>query len=444
MNIPSLGVRLFLLSFLSIALALVATTFALNARFQDYFEDRIYRELEQHLEQLTTNLELDAGGALQVVPLFDRRFEQPFGGLYWQVQEIDGPEILSRSLWGGAFEVPETTVPGAQYKSISQSPIGTTLLVMGWPILLGQDDTQRTALLSVAIDETEVTTAAAGFRKYLIGWLTLMFVGLLIAAWAQVRIGLAPLKLLRERIGNIRAGSDTRMAGSFPTEVKPLVDEVNELLELHENSLATARTRASDLAHGLKTPLTVMRALAEDLAQDGQKEKADEMEAQIASMHHFVERELARASTSLPTTAPIVSGPVIIRMVNSIKKLPLGDSLDWKLDVPPGLLTPFDEHDLSELVGNILDNARKMARSRIDVLAGNYSETSGWIHIIDDGPGIPSDMIGAVLERGGRLGAQGTSTGLGLTISADIAAQKNGKLELSQSELGGLKVEIQW
>lgn len=444
MKIPSLGFRLFLLSFLSIALALVATTFVLNARFFEYFEDRVYSELEQHLEQLTTNLQLDAQGAIQVVPLLDRRFEQPFGGLYWQVQELDGPEVLSRSLWGGTFDVPHDFTPGVQFKSKSSSPIGTTLLVSGWSILLGEGDAQRRAVLSVGIDDNEVAAAAAGFRKSLIGWLLLMFTGLLLAAWAQVRIGLAPLQLLRGRIENIRAGTDSRLTGQFPSEVKPLVDEVNELLDLHEASLVTARTRAGDLAHGLKTPLTVMRVLAQDIAADGQPEKAAEIEEQISSMHYFVERELARASSGTSLKTFVFSGPVIARMVASIKKLPRGAELEWNTKIPDDLVTPFDEHDLSELVGNILDNARKLANTRVEVSAGNDGETSGWISIADDGPGIPADRLGSVLERGGRLDTNSQSTGLGLAISTDIAAQNDGKLEFLDSIYGGLEVRIHW
>ncbi len=444
MKIPSLGFRLFLLSFLSIALALVATTFVLSAQFFNYFEDRVYNELEQHLEQLTTNLQLDTQGEIRVEPLLDRRFEQPFGGLYWQVQELDGPLLLSRSLWGGSFDVPMDSTPGTQFNSKSSSPIGTTLLVSGWSILLGEGDAQRRAVLSVGIDDNEVASAAAGFRKSLIGWLALMFAGLLLAAWAQVRIGLAPLQLLRGRIENIRAGTDSRLTGQFPNEVKPLVDEVNELLDLHEATLASARTRAGDLAHGLKTPLTVMRVLAQDIAADGQPEKADEIEEQIESMHHFVERELARASTSNASIAPNPSAPVVKRMVASIRKLPKGGDLTWHLDIPDDLTTPFDEHDLSELVGNILDNARKLARSRVDVSGGNSGQTSGWISIADDGPGIPADKLGSVLERGGRLDMTTQSSGLGLAISSDIVSQKGGKLEFLDSNFGGLAVKISW
>ncbi len=444
MKFPSLGLRLFILSFLSIALALFGTSLVLNARFFEYFEDRVYSELEQHLEQLTTNLQIDAQGAIQVVPLLDRRFEQPFGGLYWQVQESDGPVVVSRSLWGGTFDVPQDSTPGKQFHSTSSSPIGTTLLVSGWAILLGEGDAQRRAVLSVGIDDSEVAAAAAGFRKSLIGWLGLMFAGLLLAAWAQVRIGLAPLQLLRGRIENIRAGTDSRLTGQFPSEVKPLVDEVNELLDLHEASLATARTRAGDLAHGLKTPLTVMRVLAQDISAGGQPEKADEIEEQISSMHYFVERELARASTGISSKSPVLSGPVVARMIASIKKLPRGAELEWNTKIPDDLVTPFDEHDLSELVGNILDNARKLANSRVDISAGNDGQTSGWISIADDGPGIPADRLGSVLERGGRLDTTTHSTGLGLTISADITAQKGGKLEFLESKSGGLEVRISW
>jgi len=444
MNLKSLGFRLFLLSVISILAALIATTFALNAQFHQYFQDRIYSELEQHLEQLTTNLSLDDDGEIFVEPLLDRRFAQPFSGLYWQVQDASGQEFLSRSLWGNSFEVPADSPPGRQFRTTAQSPVGSTLLVAGWLIIVGEGENQSTVVLSVGIDNAEVTVAADGFRSYLIGWLTLMFAGLLLAAGAQVRIGLAPLKVLRQRIEKIRSGAETRMEGRFPSEVQPLVDEVNELLELHNSSLEDARTRASDLAHGLKTPLTIMRTLAQDLAADGQDGKAAEIETQITSMHHFIERELARVNINIRAGSPVPAAPVIARMVASMKKLPNGPALKWTLEIADDLTTPLDEHDLSELIGNLLDNARKWAAGRVVIRAQNTSSNAGWIHILDDGPGIPQDMYSDVIKRGGRLDASIAGSGLGLAITADLVTQMNGQLSLSKSEFGGLEVAISW
>ncbi len=444
MKLSSLGFRLFLLSFLSILLALVATTFVLNSRFHIYFVNRIYLELQQHVEQLATNITIDTDGDVRVDPLSNARFNTPFSGHYWQVILNDGNQQSSRSLWGGKFEVPDDRPPGVQFRALAKSPVGTDLFVIGWPISAGEGSSRRNILLSVAIDTTEVVEAELGFRNFLISWLAIMFTGLLLAAWAQVRIGLAPLKLLRKKIATIRVGSDTRLVGHFPTEVKPLVKEVNELLDLHEKSLKVARSRASDLAHGLKTPLTVMRVLAEDLASSGQTEQSDEMETQISTMHQFIERELARVSTNIVQTRKSPAANIINRMMKNIKKLPRGRELEWSLDVPEYLASPFDEHELSELVGNLLDNARKWAKSTVHVSAKNLNSDRGWIKFSDDGPGIKKPNINSVLARGGRLDEATPGTGIGLSIVTDLVSQKNGFLEFSDSPNGGLTISINW
>jgi len=444
MKLSSLGFRLFLLSLLSILLALIATTVVLSERFHAYFEGRVFDELHQHLEQLTTNLSLDKNGVISVARLLDRRFEQPFGGLYWQILEAGEPVAVSRSLWGGAFDIPETNTPGQQFKTSSVSPIGTDLLVLGWPVLLGEDTDRRTLVLAVASDASQVTAAATGFRNFLVGWLAIMFAGLLLAAWAQVQIGLAPIKNLRNRIENIRDGTSSRMSGNYPSEVKPLVDEVNSLLDLHDSTLAAARSRSSDLAHGLKTPLTVMRALAQDISAAGQPDLAQQAEDQISSMHLFIERELARANIDQSTPAAIPAAATIRRMAGGIRKLPGAEKLNWTLNIPDDLVTPFDEHELSELVGNLLDNARKWAKSCIIISASNNGPHSGRIDISDDGPGISKDQRAAVLKRGEYLSETLTGGGLGLTIAKDLVDEKSCDFELGDAKLGGLKASMIW
>lgn len=441
MNTRSLAFRLALLSFFSISIALVAASYALSARFTQYFETRIYAELEQHLEQLTTNISLNSEGNVRVEELLDRRFAQPFSGLYWQVDEAGELPVYSRSLWGRPFDIPENPVPGQQFRTVSKSPTGQAILVLGWPVLIGEEGVQRTIILAVAIDESELEDAASGFRLYLVKLLLGMFVGLMVAAWVQVQIGLAPLKVIKSKVERVITGVDKHLEGQFPSEVKPLVVEVNDLLDMQEKSLATARARASDLAHGLKTPLTVMRSLALELETDGEFDKAAEFEAQINSMHRFIERELARSKTAIKPNSKTPVLPVAERMIASMKKLPLGGGLDWGVSVDPGVVIPLDEHDLSELFGNILDNARKWAKSSVLV----SSDPGGFgVSIEDDGPGIPEHLLETVFARGKSLDTSNAGAGLGLPISNDLLDSIGGGIRLTRSGLGGLKVEISW
>ena len=271
-----------------------------------------------------------------------------------------------------------------------------------------------------------------------------MFVALIIAAWVQVRLGLVPLEQLRRKVEQVRAGSENKLEGPFPREVQPLANEVNELLDLHNESLRFARERASDLAHGLKTPLTVMLTISRDLRDDNQPERADEIETQVASMRHYVERELARVRTKIPSDKRNAAAPVVEKMVSTIRRFPSDTPLEWQVDLPEGLATPFDTHDLSELLGNLLDNARKWAATKVKISGVISPDGSTSITVEDDGQGVPEEDLPTILGRGERLDPSVQGTGLGLAICADMAESYGAELSLSRSVLGGLSATIKW
>lgn len=444
MKATSLSLRLILLACLSISVALATLAFVFNSLFYSYFEERMYSELDQHLKQLTANLSFDNQGNIFVTPLPDPRFNLPFSGLYWQAQEINGQEVFSKSLWTSSIDIPVGETPGQQLRTSVVTNLGVPLLTLSWTILLNDETEIRSVTLSVAIDETEVQEAAAGFRTTILKWLALIFAGLIAAAWVQVRLGLAPLEDIRKKVGKIRAGDEFKLEGTFPNEVQPLADEVNELLERHNTSLASARDRASDLAHGLKTPLTVMLTLALDLRTAGQDEIADEIETQVSSMRYYIERELARVRTQSPAGIQTDAAPVVHKMVSTIRRFPRDEPLDWQVEITEELRTPFDEHDFSELLGNIFDNARKWAKSRVRVIGKTLPDGSAEILIEDDGPGVPNEMLPSILARGERLDPDVQGTGLGLAICADMIESYGAEFILDRSSLGGLAVTIRW
>jgi len=444
MKTSSLGLRLILLACLSISVALIATTFVLNALFHDFFEERIFSELDRDLIQLTANLSIEEDGRISVAPLTNPRFGLPFSGLYWQAVEPDKQTVVSRSLWGGSYDFPANSIAGQRTRQETDSSQGVPLLITGWTILIGEGDQQRAITLSVATNESEVIEATAKFRSAFILWLALMFVGLILASWVQVRLGLVPLETLRKKVEQVRSGDKDKLEGPFPSEVQPLAGEVNELLTLHKTSLTDARERASDLAHGLKTPLTVMQTIARDLRKVNQDEQADEIDIQVASMHHYIERELARVRTQVPSNSKIQVSPVVDKMVSTIRRFPRETPLDWHVDIPDDLNTPFDAHDLSEMLGNILDNARKWAKSQVRIHSEAQPGGRASITIEDDGPGVPADMLPTILGRGERLDPSVQGTGLGLTICADMAESYGAEFTLTKSPLGGLSVTIMW
>lgn len=444
MRIASLRLRLILLSVVSISVALAATTIILNTLFHAFFEERIFAELDRDLIQLTANLSIDENNDISVAPLSNPQYDLPFSGLYWQISEKGEVVASSRSLWGITFDFPESVLPGDRVRNESNSSQGVPLIILGWSILLGEGDNQRVISISVAANESEVIVATAEFRSSFLQWLLVLFLGLIIAAWIQVRLGLSPLETLRKKVEGIRSGQDQRLAGDFPLEVQPLANEVNELLELHDTSLNRAREKASDLAHGLKTPLTVMMAVAQDLRKDKLDEHANEIETQVESMRHFVERELARVRSKTDGSKQTDVAPVIEKIVSAIRRFPREAPLSWEIDIEDGLTSPFDAHDLSEILGNVLDNARKWADSVVQLTAKTLPDGYASIVVEDDGNGVPDEKLDAIINRGERLDPSAQGSGLGLAICADLAESYGVTFEVAKPTLGGLRVTIMW
>ncbi|MBL1435513.1 MAG: sensor histidine kinase [Rhodobacteraceae bacterium] len=444
MKLHSLAARLVLLACLSLSVALGTISFVLSAQFSHYFEDRVYAELGAHLDQLTANLSFDDAGDLVVFPLPDPRFEAPFSGLYWQVHRDTHPQVVSRSLWTGSLDVPFLNNAGALMRSAFVSSMGEPLLALSRAVRIGSEAEPSLVHLSVAVNQTEVQRAAEGFQTTMLRWMAIIFIGLILAAWVQVKLGLAPLENLRKKVERVRGGKDMRLEGDFPAEVMPLADEVNELLDLHEKTVNQARERASDLAHGLKTPLTIINTIARDLRKNGQGDAAAEIDSQIASMTYFIERELARVRVGAPAGAATPALPVAERMLAAIKRFPREAPLEWQLHMAADFTTPFDAHDLSELLGNQLDNARKWAKSVVWLSGEVQPDGTHVLSVEDDGKGVDEQQRTKLGQRGQRLDPSAQGSGLGLAICADLAAHYGADFSLERSALGGLKISISW
>jgi len=444
MKLRSLAARLVLLACVSLAVALGTISFVLSTQFNRYFEDRVFAELGAHLNQLTANLSFDDAGDLVVSPLLDPRFEAPFSGLYWQAHRDAHPQVVSRSLWTGSLAVPPIHDAGALARSAFESTLGEPLLALSRAVRVGSDADPSLVQLTVAVDQTEVQRAAEGFQATMISWMAIIFVGLILAAWVQVKLGLAPLETLRKKVERVRGGKDKRLEGGFPTEVMPLADEVNELLDLHEKTVTQARERASDLAHGLKTPLTIINTIARDLRNSGQGSAAEEIDSQVASMTHFIERELARVRVRMPGGGAAPALPVAERMLAAIKRFPREAPLEWQLRMAADFTTPFDAHDLSELLGNQLDNARKWAKSVVRLSGEVRPDGTHVLSVEDDGKGADNRQRAKLGQRGQRLDPWAQGSGLGLAICADLAAHYSADFTFERSDLGGLKISISW
>lgn len=433
--------RLLALSGVTIAVALALAWLALTVIFERHIRLRLEEELIGDTYALIANLQWENGELVLGAQLPDPRFERPLGGLYWQIDRDGGDDSLrSRSLWDATLPETGQMLP-ASYAA--PGPEGRPLFLHAAGFSLATPDGEQKLKVTIAADYDQIDQAVDEFGDDL--GLALLLIGLTLSAAAalQAAIGLSPLHVLREQISGIRAGRQLRLDADVPREVGPLVDEVNELLSVQESALARARTQASDLAHGLKTPLTILAGLAPALASSGQTDSAKEIAGQVTAMRRRIDWQLARARLGPGRFAATKLDVLVTQLVDLVQRSMPGRQLTWDVGIRPGTMLPADEVDGAEAIGNLLENASKWARSMVRVGA---SQGAGGIALCveDDGPGVPPDKFDLVLRRGARLDEAVDGSGLGLAIVSDIVIAYGGEIELGVSDLGGLSVITRW
>jgi len=439
----SLRLRLFVAATLAVIVSLAAAGLILVELFERHVTRHYDAECQSFLRQLASAVEFKPDGGVTLGrQLDDARFGEPLSGLYWQIEEDKTGLILgSRSLWDAHIPLPKDFLPrGAVDSHVLPGPQGAPVRVQERMITFDLPHGSRALRMAVAIDMNEITGARRAFAADL--WPSLAGVGslLLLATWLYIGIGLKPLDGIRRALGNVRAGASRRLEGDFPSEVTPLVEEVNALLAAQDESLARARARATDLAHGLQTPLAVLQSDAERLRAGGQAEIADGMAQLAAQMRQHVQRELARARTGGAAARPTLLAPVLERLAASLRRTPAGEALSWHLDIPADLRVAADPEDLTELFGSLLDNACKWARGEIRVTAASGAPAR--IEVLDDGPGAPEAALASLTGRGVRLDESVPGSGLGLAIARDIALACKGELQISNRPGGGFAVTV--
>lgn len=439
----SLSTRLLIAASISIIAALVATAIVLKYFFAADFEERLQDELGSHLANLTGETRLGADGEIVVSSSLDPRFNEPLSGFYWQVRKPGEPPVLSASFWFEPLEIPVRDPADDIEFGSRRTSSGDNLMTGNWTVSLLQDGGDQNLQFVVAIDRQRLDETISDFSRNVAISLGVLGLFLVIASWVQVRFGLRPLEAVRRQLGLVRASSEARISRNFPAELMPLVDEVNSLLDQQEMALTQARARASDMAHGLKTPLTIMQALSRDLKQTGQHGISDDIDHQINAIRHFVERELARTRDHRARESWCTAKPVVDRLVSAFARQNSEKPIKWEVDVPPQCSVPYDEFALTELLGNLIDNAAKWTTDWIGIsMAGDRS--AGTIDISDNGPGVDPDRIPDIQKRGGRLDEVAPGQGLGLAIVKDMVDHRGGKLAISRGPQGGLRVTITW
>ncbi|MCB1447104.1 MAG: HAMP domain-containing histidine kinase [Rhizobiaceae bacterium] len=430
---PSLRLRLAVAGTAALLVALVVSFFGLSLLFERHVERRAAAELTLHLDQLIAALGIRERRLTLAREPADPRFARPLSGLYWQI-ESEGETLRSRSLWDTELVVPPLE-PGAPASRSIDGPGGTSLLVIEREIVGGKRLGNRPVLLAVAIIRTDIEAATAEFRRDMLPYLALLASLFVAATVFQITIGLRPLGALRVKIAEIRRGTAQHMGGDFPAEILPLTRELDALVSSREAQIKRARAHAADFAHGLKTPLQALAGDVGRLRQRGEIELADDIQALTALMRRHVDRQLARARMAGQPVGRSNVAATIRRVVGVLERTPKGGVIDWRIDAPENLAARIDPEDLTEILGNILENAVRYAQTGVAIEASGDGAAIR-IVIRDDGPGIPEAMIGHVLQRGGRLDETSGGAGLGLAIAHDIAAGAGGAIALANGDPG--------
>lgn len=432
----SIAARLLLAALVITVIALPLAGLALTYQFRAAVTTAFDERLESLLNVVLASVAYDAANQRLTFEraLGDARFDQVYSGWYWQISDGDAQVITSRSLWDQRLPVRD-----AKQTTVREvvGPRRAALRLMERDITLS--GLERPVHVSVAASRQELDLEVARFQR-LLTFSLLGLGGLLMLTLAlQVRWGLAPLRRMRANLRQVEAGYEHSLDTALPNELSRLAAAMNAVLERDRRLVERSRHAAGNLAHALKTPLSVMRLNLARLPQDSQPGFAAELSRiDVAVRHHLARASAAGDRGGLGSVA---LSTALAPLIEGLGRLAKRRRLTLECDIPEGVKVAMDEQDLQELVGNLLDNALRWARWRVDLKATENAHHV-LLTITDDGPGMTDAECQAAMARGARLDDQRSGTGLGLAIVADLVRLYDGSLALGRSHTGGLAVTV--
>jgi signal transduction histidine kinase len=427
---------------------LAAGGWVLSEAFGSAVRDNFDTSLQLDLDGLIAAAEPDVYGSINLREQFlNRRFERAYSGVYWQIEPGGGmPVMISHSLLDRTLHPRDLKNAQEFLWGYADGPLDQHLRVLvrhlKFPVTATANPKDFKAYtFTVAGDLASVDASIAEFDGILFWSFTALFFGLVGAVFLQVQVGLQPLRRLEQSLARIRDGSAQRLEGHFPAEIAPLAAELNSLIEHSAEVVGRARTHVSNLAHFLKTPLTVLQSEAD--AAPGPL--ADSVMKQVGVMRRQVDHYLTRARSAgalnvLGNRTPVA--PVLNDLARVLRRIHAERGIAIAIECPADLYFRGERQDLEEMAGNLMDNACKWARGEVRVGARKTEGAFFILVVEDDGPGMASADLGRELARGERLDESVPGYGLGLSIVRDIAKLYGGGLELGMSELKGVRAVL--
>ncbi|MCX8504777.1 MAG: sensor histidine kinase [Beijerinckiaceae bacterium] len=443
----SIGSRLFISAILCSLIILFGAGLVLSAIYRRASERAFDERLQVYVQSVAANLaSKNVSNVFDPYGLGDPRFTLPLSGWYWQIRTegLAKPEVTSSiSLFGGRLPKLETlNVPahdGTAREGYIIGPDERRLRLVERAIEF--PDGSR-FLVQIAGNADEIELTIQSFAKALWTSFGLLALALSVTTIFQVRFGLLPLSRLSNEIGAIRRGSSDHVSGRFPDDISPVADEINLLLDVNRDILARARTQVGNLAHALKTPLSVLI----NEVSDEDTPLANKVREQTGIMRDQVNWHLDRARAAARAGVIGVAtdiAPAVAGLERTFLKIYTDKNLTIESDLAPDLKFRGEKQDLEEMLGNLVDNACKWARRQVIIKASAFTGSNAHPFIVfdvsDDGPGLPPEKRTEVIKRGERLDETVPGTGLGLSIVADLAKLYGGELTLDSAENGGLR-----
>lgn len=449
----SLARRLFVLSAIWGAVSLAVAGFILITVYRGSVERAFDERLSVYLKTLVGALAAQGdGGDTFRVPdnLGEARFELPLSGWYWVVRRSgdDKTLIASPSLTGEVLRLPDDSAVRAGSDRVVRTyldgPDGQHLRLIE---RLVDFDGSQSFRVAVAGNAGDLEADIAVFRWRTIMILAVVGFGTALSALLQVRLALAPLERMRNALFRIRSGDEDRLAGDVPTEMAPFAQELNALIDANREAMERARTHVGNLAHALKTPLSVLLNEARDVDDPLARHVVEQATLMREHVQHHLDRARIAAQRRVIGVVTDVE-PVVERLVRAMRKIHADKGVTIAVDLDPGLRFRGEREDLEEALGNLIDNACKWCRHEVTVtvrLDLDRPDDQGRRMVMcveDDGAGLTPEARAEGPRRGRRLDEKVPGTGLGLAIVGETAALYGGSFTLGESSLGGLRCEL--
>jgi signal transduction histidine kinase len=433
--------------FWSFAILLIAGLI-LSTLYRDNTERAFDQRLLVYANTLASNLVAPGDPDRDLGPIGDPRFELPLSGWYWQVSRPNaGAEDVrtSKSLFGAQLPGLATSNNdrfGQIRRGYGKAPDERSMRIIERDIDLGEDGRY---IIRVAGPDDEIQSAVRDFLVALTVTFALLGLALGFTTLLQIRFGLRPLANLRSALGAIRRGEAERIAGEYPRDISPLASELNLLLDTNREILERARTQVGNLAHALKTPLSIIMNEAENTPDEVAERVREQAILMRDQVNYYLDR--ARAAALAGTLGTLTQAePVVAALARTFAKIYRDKDLEIELAIPPDLRFRGEKQDLEEMAGNLIDNAAKWAAHKVEVTVELVHEDDRprfRLLIDDDGPGLPEAARAEMLKRGRRLDETKPGSGLGLSIVSDLAALYRGAFMLEASPLGGLRAVLE-